>query len=72
MSWCGVDLQKGGVEMKAIELTDTEATILAETLESAISELKTEISHTDRRELHAELKQREAVVNEILKRLKTL
>ena len=55
--------------MKTIELTDSENTILAETLESAISDLKTEISHTDRRELHAELKQREAVIDGILKRL---
>jgi hypothetical protein len=64
----GGDHRKGG-EMKTIELTDTEATILAETLESAISELKTEISHTDRRELHAELKDREAVIAGILKQL---
>jgi len=55
--------------MKTIELTDSEGTVLAETLESAISDLKTEISHTDRRELHAELKQREAVIDGILKRL---
>lgn len=55
--------------MKAIELTETEATILAETLKSAISELKTEIHHTDSRELHTELKQREAVIDGLLKRL---
>ena len=65
-------LQKGGIVMKPIELTDTEPLILADTLESVISELKTEIRHTDNRELHAELKQREAVIDDILKHLKTV
>ena len=65
------DLPQGGMEMKIIELTDTEATILVETLESSLSDLRTEIVGTDNRELHAHLKHRESMLGEILNRLKT-
>ena len=63
------DLPKGGSDMKVLELTEPEATILAETLESSLSDLRTEIVGTDNRELHANLKQREAMIGEILSRL---
>jgi hypothetical protein len=56
--------------MKHIELTEKEAGLLAEILESSISDLKTERGHTDNRELRLELKEREAVVIDLLQRIK--
>jgi hypothetical protein len=57
--------------MKHIELTDKESDLLAEILESSISDLKTERGHTDNRELRLELKEREAVVIGLLQRIKS-
>ncbi|BDV42769.1 hypothetical protein GURASL_16920 [Geotalea uraniireducens] len=56
--------------MKTIELTETELDVLTDTLISSCDELRTEIGRTDRRELHAELKQRVIVLEQLLQRLK--
>lgn len=56
--------------MKTIELTETELDVLTDTLISSCDELRTEIGRTDRRELHAELKQRVTVLEQLLQRLK--
>lgn len=56
--------------MKQIELTETESEVLAEILESYISDLKTERVHTDKREWRLEFKEREALVTELLNRIK--
>lgn len=56
--------------MKQIELTDNESQVLAEILESYISDLKTERVHTDKREWRLEFKEREALVIDLLNRIK--
>ena len=56
--------------MRHIELTDAETDVLAEILESYISDLKTERVHTDKREWRLEFKEREALVTDLLKRIK--
>jgi len=56
--------------MLAIELSEKELTALKSALESYIPDLATERVGTDNREWHAELKEREALLGEILKRLK--
>ena len=58
--------------MAAIELNAKEAAALAGALESYLSELATERVGTDNREWHAELKEQEAILGEILKRLKAV
>ena len=58
--------------MAAIELNAKEAAALARALESYLSELATERVGTDNREWHAELKEQEAILGEILKRLKAV
>ncbi len=55
--------------MSVIELSTKETTTLVTALESYLSELVTERVGTDNRELHAELKDQEAILGEILKRL---
>lgn len=56
--------------MSAIELSTKEAEILVAALESYLPDLATERVGTDNREWHAELKKRETILVEILKRLK--
>jgi len=56
--------------MFAIELSEKELTALTSALESYIPDLATERVGTDNRDWHAELKAREAILGEILKRLK--
>ncbi len=56
--------------MKRIELTEKECDLLTEILESDISDLKTERGHTDNREFRLELKEREAMVIDLLQRVK--
>jgi len=56
--------------MKHIELTEKESDLLTEILESSISDIKTERGHTDNRELRLELKDREAMVINLLQRVK--
>jgi len=55
--------------MLAIELSEKELTALITALESYIPDLATERVGTDNRDWHAELKEREAILGEILKRL---
>jgi len=56
--------------MLALELSEKELATLISALESYIPDLATERVGTDNREWHAELKDREALLGEILKRLK--
>lgn len=56
--------------MSAIELNAKEAATLVTALESYLPELATERIGTDKREWHAELKEQEAILGEILNRLK--
>jgi hypothetical protein len=65
------DRRKGGT-MSAIELSEKELTTLISALESYIPDLTTERIGTDNREWHTELKEREVILGEILKRLKTI
>jgi len=55
--------------MIRIELTEKDAQTLAEILQSSLSDLKTERVGTDNREWHAELKERESFITDILNRL---
>jgi hypothetical protein len=55
--------------MKRIELTETETLTLVDVLESALSDLVTEVAATENRELRATLKERKAVIREVLARL---
>ena len=57
--------------MPRIELSEKEAAILIEILESCLSDLKTERVHTENRELHAEFIARENFVGDLIKRLKS-
>ena len=56
--------------MIRIELTEAEATVLAEILESYLSDLRGEIVRTEKREWRSEMKDRESMVKEILQRLR--
>jgi hypothetical protein len=56
--------------MVTVELSEKEMTVLIKALESYLPDLTTERVGTDNREWHAELKEREALLGEILKRLK--
>jgi len=55
--------------MVRIELSAIELNVLRETLESFLSELITERMHTDNRELRGELKEKETILHDLLKRL---
>ena len=57
--------------MIRIELTEKEAASLIETLQSSLSDLKTERVGTDNREWHAEFVEREKLVTGLIERLKT-
>jgi hypothetical protein len=61
---------EGGFTMAAIELSEKEATALIGALESYLPDLATERVGTDNKEWHAELKEQEGVLGDILKRLK--
>lgn len=58
--------------MSAIELSTKEVASLVSALESYLRDLTTERVGTDNRTWHAELKEEEAILGEILKRLKVL
>ena len=58
--------------MSAIELSGKEVTTLISALESYLPELVTERVGTDNKEWHAELKEQEAILGDILKRLKSV
>jgi hypothetical protein len=64
--------QKGGVIMLAVELSEKELATLVTALESYIPDLTTERVGTDNREWHTELKEREEILGEILKRLQAI
>jgi len=55
--------------MKRLDLTEQEAMILVEVLESSLSDLVTETAATENRELRAALKARKSFVRDILARL---
>lgn len=52
-----------------LELTTDEASLLAEVLDSVLSELSDDIAHTDTRDYRDGLKQRRATLREIRTRL---
>lgn len=56
----------------SIELSTKETAALVAALESYLPDLATERVGTDNREWHAELKEREAILGEILNRLKSV
>jgi len=58
--------------MSAVELNEKEVAALVSALESYLPDLATERVGTDNREWHAELKEREATLGEILKRLRAV
>ncbi|WP_298267304.1 hypothetical protein [Geobacter sp.] len=58
--------------MATFELSEREAATLVRVLESYIPDLTTERVATDHRQWHAELKEQEAVLGDILKRLKAV
>lgn len=58
--------------MSVFELGAKEAGTLVTALESYLADLATERVGTDNRELHAELKEQEAILGEILERLKAV
>ena len=58
--------------MSTIELNEKEAAALVSALESYLPDLATERVGTDNRECHAELKERESTLGEILNRLKAV
>jgi hypothetical protein len=58
--------------MSAIELSEKEVTTLISALESYLPDLATERVGTDNKEWHAELKEQEAILGDILKRLETV
>lgn len=56
--------------MSVIELNEKEATALISALESYLPDLATERVGTDNKVWHAELKDQEGILGDILKRLK--
>jgi hypothetical protein len=58
--------------MSAIELNAKEAAALVAALEAYLPDLATERVGTDNREWHAELKEQESILGEILNRLKAV
>lgn len=58
--------------MSQLELNDQEKETLAEVLASYLSELSTEISHTDRRAYRERIKSQEKVIQDILGKLNQL
>ena len=63
--------EKGDLVMTLLELTGKEADTLSDILESYLSEVKTERVATENREWRTELKERESIAGELLKRLGT-
>lgn len=55
--------------MIRIELTEKEGAILTDMLKSLLFDLRTERVGTDNREWHAEFVEREALVDDLLRRL---
>lgn len=57
--------------MIQIELTEREATVLSEMLESYLSDLRVEIVRTEKKEWRTEMKDRESIGKDLLQRLRT-
>ena len=57
--------------MIELDLTPEETAVLASILETDLSDLRMEISHTDSFDFRTELKSRKALLNKVLERLKT-
>lgn len=57
--------------MQTITLSDMEKQLLIELLDSQLQELPHEIHHTDDRDYKQALKEKEGVLEELLKKLKT-
>ena len=57
--------------MITVKLTDEEAVILQDIVETFIEGIRVEIMHTDKREYREMLKQQEKVVKKILEQLET-
>lgn len=55
--------------MLQLELNDREQELLADALRSFLSDLKTEVSHTDRQVYRQQLKDQEQTLKVILRRL---
>jgi glucose-6-phosphate 1-dehydrogenase len=55
--------------MDPIDLTEAEASILRDVVQNHLSELHTEISHTDDRDFKAALKRRLELLQDILQKL---
>jgi hypothetical protein len=65
-------VQEREVTMLTLKMDEKEAAALVSALESYLPDLATERVGTDNREWHAELKEREAILGEILKRIRAL
>ncbi|MBI2306385.1 MAG: hypothetical protein HYU78_03700 [Rhodocyclales bacterium] len=57
--------------MFRLELAENELQALTDALQNFLSELRTEVSHTDRQTYRQQLKEQEAVLKSILARLAT-
>lgn len=55
--------------MESTDLTEQETAVLRDVLETYLSELHTEISHTDHRDFKETLKDRQELVRSILQKL---
>jgi len=62
--------REGGFTMSDFKLSEKEAATLIGALESYLPDLATERVGTDDRKWHAELKEKEAILGEILNRLR--
>ena len=61
-----------GITMVTVEVSEKEVSTLVKALESYLPDLRTERVGTDNREWHAELIEQEAILGDILKRLKSV
>ncbi len=55
--------------MDAIELTESETTTLCDVVQNTLSELHSEISHTDDRDFKAALRKRQELLQSVLLKL---
>lgn len=55
--------------MDAIELTESETTALRDVIQNYLSELHSEISHTDDRDFKAALRRRQELLQSVLEKL---
>jgi hypothetical protein len=55
--------------MMRLELNDVEQRVLAEALESFLSDLRTEVVHTDRQSYRQQLREQEQTLKDVLSKL---